>query len=82
MKDLKAQFSPALEKAVIHALVVGGLPTSEVRPEELSKNGRLIHSAISKLLSDGGTAPFDSEKVFLVATELFGAETKIRTLLQ
>lgn len=73
-KEIRAPFSATLEKYVIHALLIGALPFDQIKPEELSKQGRQVRAAAEKLASDGLKPPFQPDAVFLVASEIFGGE--------
>ena len=63
--------NPELEKAVLYALSTGRLDPKTVRPEELSKLGRIIHKTISKLST--GT-PLKEKAILAAATELYHAD--------
>lgn len=73
-RNKEIPLSPELERVVLAALLAGTLAVDGVRPGELSKPGRLILEAITRVVADGGRAPFDSSAVVVLATDVLGAD--------
>jgi len=69
-----APLSPKLEQCFLHAVLTGKVPRESVKPEEVSKQGKVILTAVEKMASDGLKPPYKPESVYLVATEIFGSE--------
>lgn len=71
---MKAPLNPGLEKAVISALSRGLLGLDVVSPDELSKPGRQLYSAITHL-TKSAKPPFPIHSIYTVAVEIFGGDT-------
>lgn len=65
--------NPDLERAVLFAMANGKLDSKSVRPDELSKLGRILHKTISSLYKD---KPLKFSTIQTSAVELYHADKK------
>src|SRR5207245_10349472 len=65
-----------LEKCVLYAAMQGLVPLETIHEEELSKQGRVVLGALKRLLVSRGNPPFTGRSVYLVATDVLGADRR------
>jgi hypothetical protein len=71
-----------LEKAVLYALMHGRMEIKNVNPEELSKLGRIVYTALAGLCNNGSTH-IQAKTVYLAATEVHSADrNEIKTYIK
>jgi KaiC/GvpD/RAD55 family RecA-like ATPase len=71
--------SPELEYAVLHALAHGAVGPSVVKPEELSKNGRAVYTAVCQLAEI--SAPVKRQAVLSLVNDVLGHSERIEAYL-
>lgn len=67
-----------LEKAILRGVVEGVCPATAVRPEEISKEGKIVLKATQHLLNQGAKPPLKPAAVLLVAASQGADKEQIR----
>lgn len=66
-------FSEDLEQAAFHAIIAGKLPLTTLKPEELSKLGKVVYESL-RVLSKSGPGPYAFKSILVVAADSLGGD--------
>lgn len=69
--------SEDLEHAAFSAIVTGALPLTVLKPEELSKTGKVVYAAIRQLTKSGHAAPFAAKSILVTGADSLGADREV-----